>query len=421
MKFSTRPETWTMPYKKLLALALFFVPCQGLAHSTHTDSVHISVSLLPPAGWKTAGGVVLREDGRIYVTSGKDGFIYRSCSANLSAYPYLMVRMNDSIHGSLLALWLSGSVSNWGVEPENWYWFEAGFAEQNTQKWFKEGSPAKMPSSFYGQMLLLGIASGATVYVLEPPSAVWEAPGRLGPNWENNLYPLMKKMLEDEIIPARETVWSLVRHAVALNKEIPWRADYGSELQKFYQQVYHPRSLFDVLPKTNNYFVPIFTPQTLKASMELLSGFETRKGAQLIALMRTVTENNTTSGSALIVQNKDTYFVMTNRENHADKQNFFIRLAGEFRSLRGQLETNEYLVAKQHSLADLRLQLNVRPGRSPASLQVDFSRLPTSHPIVSMVAGRREISTKWDGKDRVLTVAFDRALEGSFEILISAR
>jgi len=73
------------------------------------------------------------------------------------------------IHSVLLRLWLTGIVDYWGVEPESWYWFEAGYKNLGEYYGFKKGDHKLLPKVFYGQMILLGAAFGATAYCFEPP------------------------------------------------------------------------------------------------------------------------------------------------------------------------------------------------------------------------------------------------------------
>ena len=45
--------------------------------------------------------------------------------------------MPYAVQGPIFGLWMGGAVANWGVEPENHFWYEAGFHELDTQTSFK--------------------------------------------------------------------------------------------------------------------------------------------------------------------------------------------------------------------------------------------------------------------------------------------
>lgn len=87
-----------------------------------------------------------------------------------------------AVQGAVYGLWAAGAVANWGIEPESWYWYEAGLGELGEpQKGSKEGRIEAFPATFWGQMVLTGLSGGATAYCFEPQDGIWSAPGSRRP------------------------------------------------------------------------------------------------------------------------------------------------------------------------------------------------------------------------------------------------
>jgi hypothetical protein len=269
-----------------------------------------------------------------------------------------------SVHSALLGLWLSGQVKNWGVEPEKWYWFEAGLHDLGQQKWFKEGATEKMPPVFYGQMFLLGVASGASVYVIEPPNAIWEKPGQFAFTWQNSLKPLIHLILKEKIIPDKETVQSLVKYAIAFNRLPVWQWDYDRDLAFFYRKAYKPATVFDVLPKTNNYFVPVFAPAGADTPF-LAAEFDVKEKTDSATLLirKEGVIIPASSSVALVVQYHNNRIVMNTDENTDSRQDYEVTLSGDFKFLSGVVETNGYLIVRQVSPTTIGIRLFGRAGK----------------------------------------------------------
>ena len=88
----------------------------------------------------------------------------------------------------VLGMWASGVIANWGLNAEDWWWYEQGYGERFTPskgrrgyarqlaagfavtKGWEAASALSSPDICLAQNVLLAIAGGATVYSFEMPS-----------------------------------------------------------------------------------------------------------------------------------------------------------------------------------------------------------------------------------------------------------
>ena len=103
-------------------------------------------------------------------------------------------------HMSCMGFWLADITHQWGVQPQSWYWSDAGYAEPGC---CLPGS-LEMPGQMYAIMLMLGATAGATAYGMEPPWDIWTGPGSA--RFRDYVVPTLKRLLSDNLIPDKEEV-----------------------------------------------------------------------------------------------------------------------------------------------------------------------------------------------------------------------
>ena len=152
-------------------------------------------------------------------------------------------------HSCCLGFWLSGVSGAWGVEPESWYWHEAGF-----------GRESEFPPLCWGQMMLLGLSSGATCYIFEPPWQLWKG-DRLTKVATEVIFPLLSDIVRHRLIPTKEEVLARVKFGyIASEADIPCSRDntYG-RLWAMFREVYGLDDQRRFLPHRLPYFfLPVF-------------------------------------------------------------------------------------------------------------------------------------------------------------------
>ncbi len=198
----------------------------------------------------------------------------RALLDTIRAYPQYLVpiqKMNGALtpysaHDAVLGLWVSGAVDNWGVQPERWYWYEAGLGKPGRYGWFKEGDMAAFPPAFYGEMALLGLSAGATVYSFEPGEDVFGPKGAT-PVAREEILPLLEAIAADTLVPGRDDVLREIRSVyVADSADARWSLDYGT-LRPLYLGSYGIAHPFDLIPASGRYYwipiLPRWTPAAI--------------------------------------------------------------------------------------------------------------------------------------------------------------
>ncbi|MFA5817021.1 MAG: hypothetical protein WC865_15550, partial [Bacteroidales bacterium] len=289
-----------------------------------------------------------------------------------SAYFVPLWKMNCSlttysIQSALLGLWLGQVVDNWGIQPEHWYWYEAGFGKPGQQQWFKEGVMNEFPTVFYGQMMLLGLSGGASVYSFEPSDDSWDKEGHPSDISRKITFPLLSVMIRDSLISDRSEIRKKVRLVhVAHESDSHWDLDYGT-LQHLYKSMYGTGQPFQVIPSSiQNYYLPVFSRWTQPSVLESFSGLEDNS---VIGRNRSIEdylhENrvNSYNGDAWAVVLDKAVLVMNNKENQDIDQSFDVSLNGNVHRISGILSMNSYLLAYRSGDA-FTVNVNGRAGKN---------------------------------------------------------
>lgn len=271
-----------------------------------------------------------------------------------------------SAHDAIFGLWVSSAVDNWGVQPEHWYWYEAGFGKLDEQSWFKEGKMEDFPPSFYGQMILLGLSSGASVYSFEPAGDIWGKVGGLSEISKRVTFPLLLEIIRDQWLPRREEVLKNVRAVyVADSSDSPWSMNFGT-IRILYERAYGIRHPFQMIPSISRYFwIPIVPKWTPPATLESFPGqlraqtFSTSEEAIKHLNEKYVSRGE---GDAWVVHLNGRIIITNSHENWDVEQSFEVPMEGRIKKISGQISVNSYLVAQQ-TQDEMQIHLNGRPGK----------------------------------------------------------
>lgn len=333
-------------------------------------------------------------------------------------------KMNGSLtpyscHSALLGFWLGRAARNWGVQPERWYWYEAGFGKLNQQHWFKEGIMQDFPPSFYGQMILLGLSSGATIYSFEPSSDIWTDDGSLSEISRQVTFPLLSLIVEEKLIPRREEIQKKIQSIyISDAADSKWSLDYGI-LHDYYKTIYGLEHPFQIIPSTTRYFyLPVLSkwtsPQVLKsfpdqlragrlASAEEAKVYFSKKYAIFM------------SGNAWVMRMDNSVLIMNSRENLDLDQTFEVPMGGRIRKIAGSISVNCYLII--HDRRDeIHLHFNGRRGKE-LSLRLWMKEKPKHIEIKA----RQELGRSfWDEAGKFLLLDLPSGPE-STNILITLK
>ena len=159
----------------------------------------------------------------------------------------------------VMGMWASGTVAHWGLNAEDWWWYEQGYGERflpskgrrgyarqlaagfPVTKGWEFASAVSSPDILYAQNVLLAIAGGATVYSFEMPSHALAGRDQSGayqltPAWRNAIYPLLKAALDYQLIPEREQV--LAKMQVAYQDSGAPGTELDAPGEKLYRPLY---------------------------------------------------------------------------------------------------------------------------------------------------------------------------------------
>lgn len=310
-----------------------------------------------------------------------------------------------SAHDAVFGFWASKAVDNWGVQPERWYWFEAGFGKINEQFWFKEGKMEDFPSSFYGQMMLLGLSSGATVYSFEPAGDIWGEHGGLSETSQKETFPLLLEIIRHRWIPSREQILRKIPAVyVADSADSHWSMDYGT-MRTLYEGAYGIRQPFQMIPSTSKYFwIPLVSKWT---QASILQSFPDQISAETFSTTEAVTKHlnkhyvSRERGDAWVIELDGKMIIMNSHENRDIDQTFGVPMEGTIKKISGRLGVNGYMLAQKVS-DGFWLHLNGRAGRNQL---VELSILEKPHQIV-VTPERALARSSWDATNRRLVLEF---------------
>jgi len=305
-------------------------------------------------------------------------------------------------HDSVFGLWLAGWVSNWGVEPQSWYWSECGFTDLNTptenhDKGYRKGDKSKFPPTMWGEMIALGLNSGATVYNFEPmEDSLFTKDLRYPPASLGVVFPLLQDIVEHRLIPSKEEVIKNVKVAYVADFESGEESEvsdvdyyrgsaadnvfFGRHRERkhgtgtLYKATYGITHEHEMIPDSGRYYwIPVLPKYT---RMDFMNKFE-----------RVLCPNQFTgeteakiffdklyppiqSGSGYITLIGDEAFAMNSFENMDLAQGYSFKFGGlEFS---GELGPHNYFIAKKENR--LFLHVNNLPGKET---QIKIKGLPS--------------------------------------------
>lgn len=306
--------------------------------------------------------------------AGHPGDLYPIWKMNGGFEPYLAP-------AGLLGLWLSHTVSAWGVQPESFYWTEAGFRTLGVQEGYKDGDRADAPAVIFQELALLGASAGAEVYSFEPGTDLYgpQADRRT----ETILVPLIR-MLTQPVIPNRQQVQTAVKEQLQLQPaDLVFRRHYTSAMRQLFSHTLGIAYRYEMVPESGAcYWIPFMPPALAPAGTRphasdsqhvgLASQSETQtrewRGAPLVTREERCAPPD--PHRAAIFRVGGSIFVFDSRVNWAKRETFSLALAGV--PIQGQLGLNGWVVIAPAPHGQTHLWFSGRPG---AQLVLRFADL----------------------------------------------
>ena len=200
---------------------------------------------------------------------------------------------------NILGCWLDGVCGNWGVNLENFLWYEEGFTEYDDLG-VAPNEPdfmytAKYPPALYGIDMIADLVGGATVYAIEGTFSrgglyhFIDGEVVLTPTFYDVLYPIYQIIL-DGAVPSKDEVKENIKVAYKMTLPTSWAlsgndahilqglyCDTFTILQENIDNIYYNCSKTWV-PSTGRYYLipilPIYSnPEEVLPESEILGDF----------------------------------------------------------------------------------------------------------------------------------------------------
>jgi hypothetical protein len=360
-------EQWAHQYSALRAFYICEQQVQGGVENPEVTSylerlVALGEETGRPVFWADAnwgGNIWLEVEAHrdfIRFLKAHYGFVYPLWKMNGGDAPYLAP-------AGLLGLWLSHTVAAWGVQPEDFYWTEAGFTTLGIQLGYKEGLRQDAPRVIFQELALLGASAGAEVYSFEPTEE-FLAKASSHQDLENIFWPLFR-LLRDGVIPGlAEVEAAVVASRVLAPADLEFRVDYAPPIRQLFAQTLGIAYPFQMVPESGRcYWIP-FLP-----AAETTTPFPHRTSAVSGPAMSCAPP--IPHQAAVFTAGKAIY-ILNSRVNWPVEQSFSVRIAGS--RAKGKLGTNGWVTISPEKEDEAHLWFFARKGER---LAMDFD-----HPVI---------------------------------------
>ena len=260
-----------------------------------------------------------------------------------------------SCFGAILGAWMDGACCEIGVQPENWYWNDAGFRDRPGECYgYLQGNEQQISACMSVEMLLTGLSIGAAHYSMEGESWLIECgkEGRLV--WSDQgiaALSFFRAVLCHDLIPRKREVLDKIRMAVSYegwSRQKLGDAWTGGILREVFEPLFHVRNGFELFPKESRfYYLPLVTDRTEAFDgLEILEADNADRESARKALRQNYPEEGL--GNAYYVRFRDLLILMNSRENEEEAQWFSLPVEGGFLTrIQGAVSLWQYLIMKK--------------------------------------------------------------------------
>lgn len=330
---------------------------------------------------------------QVFVDAGADPTLYRLMREHRDNI-IVQVKQNGlgrrfGTQSAAFGMYLSGLAGAWGINSEDWLWWEASLqrlggpqvpgglgADGMVKSPYQTRARLTYPEALFGTEMLLVAASGGSVFSIEAPQRGTIDPagtGEISPSGKHVVFPVMRRLIRDRMIPGRQVVESRVR--LALRPET--RDDPALAMDRVFSELYGPGGCTDAdrlacaqrqwLPSTGRYGIVPTLPAL--AGDGVVGRFPTvmtpsaalEAGASAVAGKAAVAGAATGSSWAAPAVDADLWFVANPNENEDLRSSFRLPALAEAGGVRlgGELGRHAFVMVD---------------GRSGLSLLVDNYR-----------------------------------------------
>ena len=263
-------------------------------------------------------------------------------------------------------LWLAGYCDHWGMEPQWWWWTKGESYFIRPGLFGTEAEPETDEdryARFYRAFIIEGALMGATVFSIEPPQDIWHDDATDRRHFDQVIYPTLRQLLEQRLIPSQEDVLRQAKVAYQL-PECRTLAEYDGMLQDLDLElgqghleraaygVRFPHLMKEMIPDTAGryYFIPLLpvgTPQSVAQQFaKVIRPGECASPTAYRELLNRYyppTENSgegAATNRACVLRCGQALAVLQSRENLFEKQPFTVEVPRWVVGLQARRETS---------------------------------------------------------------------------------
>lgn len=283
-----------------------------------------------------------------------------------------------------LGMWASGITSQWGVNPEDWWWYETGFGpryaaskgargmapEHNSgmdaTKGIDYASALSAPEILFAQYMLHAVAAGATFYSFEHPGRAcvhrdWNGEYKMTPAWNNVIYPLMKMAVEEKLIPSREEaleqmpvayqITDLNEEELKCPSEQLFRPLYGARASD--DEIMDRGTSTEFIPTTGRYFqlpvLPKLAPESVHSNFKHIIRTNRFSSAEELKAFFDQVFPRESTGDAMVMRARNKWFISNTHENKDVTEEFEFSFShnGTNKSVSGRLKPHSILIVRK--------------------------------------------------------------------------
>lgn len=291
---------------------------------------------------------------QVFVDAGADPVLYplmRRYRDNI----IVQVKQNGlgrrfGTQSAAFGMYLSGLAGAWGINSEDWLWWEASLqrlgdpqvpggleATGMVRSPYQLRARLTYPEALFGTEMLLVAASGGSVFSIEAPERGTVDPAGtagISPAGQNVVFPVLRRLIRGHLIPDRSAVESRVK--LALHPAT--RDDPALATDRVFSLLYGPDGCTDAdrlscaqrqwLPSTGRYGIVPTLPAL--ADADVVSRFPAvmtpsealEAGTAPVQEKATVSDSGTGDSWAVPAVGADTWFVANPNENEDERSTF---------------------------------------------------------------------------------------------------
>jgi len=291
---------------------------------------------------------------QVFVDAGADPVLYplmRKHKDNI----IVQVKQNGlgrrfGTQSAAFGMFMSDMAGARGINSEDWLWWEASLQRLGddqvpggltiagmTRSEFQVRARLTYPEALFGSEMLLAAGAGGSVFSIEAPQRGTIDPlgtGDISPAGQNVVFPVLRRIIQEQLIPNRETVESRVR--LAFQPE--GRDDPALGDDRVFSELYGPDGCTDKdrltcaqrqwLSNTGIYGIvptlPVLADETITSRFsEVMTPSEALALGKESLTKKALTGNSSTGNSwAVPAANEDIWFVANPNENEDLRSTF---------------------------------------------------------------------------------------------------